>query len=289
LFILREVVFPGLQRFAFSMLPSALRIQGVSYFKNYALDLRDRFKGDTDPEIPPRHLNISGAGPFRTFGKNTVDLCRQHASLAPDDVVVDIGCGIGRTALALSDYLTAGEYYGFDVIEFAIEWCRQHIETSHANFHFVHADIFNLTYNPRGKVQAERFVFPYADGIASFALATSLFTHMLPNSVENYLSQASRVLKSGGRFLSTWFLLDDSTERAMSGGRTLLEFKHRFARHAQASLHSPEQAVAFPRSDVEHMFEKHGFFIRGNYPGDWTGISDKKIHSMQDLIIAIRR
>lgn len=283
------MVFPSLQRSAFSLLPSALRIQGASYFRNYALDLRDRFKGEVDPEIPPRHLNISGAGPFRTFGKNTVDLCRQHASLMPDDVVLDVGCGIGRTALGLSHYLSGGEYYGFDVIEFAIEWCRKHIEARHPNFHFAHADIFNLTYNPRGKVKADQFQFPYSDGIASFALATSLFTHMLPGAVEHYLSQTSRVLESGGRFLSTWFLLDDSTERAMSEGKTSLEFKHRFAGHAQASLHSPEQAVAFPRSDVEKMFEKHRFFIHGNYPGDWTGISDKKIHSMQDLIIAIRR
>jgi SAM-dependent methyltransferase len=218
-----------------------------------------------------------------------VDLCRQHASLTPDDVVIDIGCGIGRTALALSNYLNRGEYYGFDIIEFAIEWCRKHIAERRANFHFVHADVFNLTYNPHGKVKAERFVFPYADGIASFALATSLFTHMLPDAVENYLSQTSRVLKPGGRFLSTWFLLDGTTERAMSQGKTSLEFKHRFAQHAQVSLHAPEQAVAFPRLDVEKMFEKHGFFIDGNYSGDWTGISDKKIHSMQDLIIAIRR
>jgi len=289
LFILREVVFSGLQRFAFSMLPSAVRIQGVSYFRNYALDLRDKLNNQVDPEIPPRHLNISGAGPFRTFGKNTVDLCRQHASLMPDDVVVDIGCGIGRTALALSHYLTNGEYYGFDVIEFAIEWCRNHIAAQHRNFHFAHADIFNLTYNPRGKVKAERFVFPYPDAAASFALATSLFTHVLPDTLENYIAQTGRVLKPGGRFLSTWFLLDERTERAMSEGQTSLDFQHRFGRHAQASLHSPEQAVAFPRSDVEKMFEKHGFFIHGNYPGDWTGISDKKIHSMQDLIVAIRR
>jgi SAM-dependent methyltransferase len=270
------------------MLPSPLRIQGVSFFRNYVLDLRDRFKGETDPGIPPRHLNISGAGPFRIYGKNMVDLCTLHAGLTPEDIVIDIGCGIGRTALALSEYLKSGEYYGFDVIPFAVEWCRKHITTRHANFHFAHADIFNLTYNPRGALEPEQFVFPYSDSIGTFALATSLFTHMLPDAVENYLAQTSRVLKPGARFLCTWFLLDFHTEQAMADGRTSLDFKHRFERHAQVSLHAPEQAVAFPRPLVEDMFRKNGFFIQSNYRGDWTGTPDN-IHSMQDLIIAIRR
>jgi SAM-dependent methyltransferase len=287
LFILREVVFRSIQRFAFTLLPSPIRIQGLSFFRNYLLDLRDRIKGESDPDTPPRHLNISGAGPFRTFGCNTVDLCREHGTLAQDDVVLDIGCGIGRTALALGDYLTTGEYYGFDVIGFAVKWCRKHIGTRHSNFHFAHADIFNLTYNPRGRVPAEKFMFPYADGAMSFALATSLFTHVMPAAAEHYIAQTSRVLKSGGRFLSTWFLLDDEVERALSEGRTSIQFPHRFARHAQTSLHAPEQAVAFPRSLVVSAFERNGFVLERVFRGDWTGTGDN-IDSMQDVIVARR-
>jgi SAM-dependent methyltransferase len=282
------VVFDGAKRLAFSLLPSPIRIQGLSFFRNYLLDLRESLSGQRDSETPPRHLNISGAGPFRVYGRNTVDLCRMHAGLAADDVVLDIGCGIGRTALALSGYLTNGEYYGFDVIRFAVKWCREHIGVRHPNFHFAHADIFNLTYNPRGKIAAESFGFPYADGAASFALATSLFTHVLPEAADNYVAEAGRVLKPGGRMLSTWFLLDAEVEHALAEGRTAVSFAHRFARHAQTNLHAPEQAVAFPRDYVLGVFERNGFVVDAVYRGDWTGIPNK-VDSMQDVVIAHRR
>ncbi len=42
----------------------------------------------------------------------------------------------------------------------------------------------------------------------TFVLLTSVFTHMLPQDMDNYLSEVARVLKPDGRCLITYFLLN---------------------------------------------------------------------------------
>ncbi len=283
----------SLKRSLFSLLPTSIRIQGRSYIPNLALDLRDQVTGRTDHELPPRHLNISGGGPFREYGQNTVDLCRQYGALLPDDKVLDIGCGIGRTALALTRYLTSGSYTGFDIIRFAVKWCRRNIAGKHQKFHFLHADIYNLTYNPRGKQLAEAFRFPFDSDAFTFAIATSLFTHVLPEAAANYIAEAGRTLSPGGRFLSTWFLLDAVSQAAIESQLARVPFPHRFTTHAQTSLHAPEQAVAYERARIEALYRQHGFEVMGTYRGEWSGCRVPEdtlpaIASMQDVIVARR-
>lgn len=275
----------ALKSFAFSLLPGPVRIQGRSFLRHFFLDVRDLLFGTADKQIPPRQLNISGEGPFREYGRKTVELCCKYASLSPEDVVLDIGCGIGRTALALTELLAGGSYCGFDTIKFAIRWCRRHITSLNPNFTFIHADVFNLTYNPRGKSQPEAYIFPFPDRFFTFAIATSLFTHVLPPTLENYVRQVARVLKPGGRLFSTWFLLDAEAERAIVEGKALFRFPHRFPKHAQAALHAPEQAIAFPRHYVLSVLESNGLEVESVHHGDWLGYSSG-IESMQDVIVA---
>ncbi len=278
-----------LKRGLYSLLPTPIRIQGRTFFQNYWLDLRDRVLGTVDREIPPRHLNISGDGPFRAYGENTVALCRELAGLQPNNSVLDIGCGIGRTALALSKFLSSdGRYLGFDIIEFAIQWCRRHISVQHSNFRFVHADVFNHFYNPRGSTAPEQYAFPCSTGEFSFALATSLFTHVLPATAANYVREMSRSLTPRGRCVSTWFLLDEVSESQIQTGDPKFSFPHRFEAHAQLSLDAPELAVAYPRGRVERMFDEAALRITGLYRGNWSG-SVEPAHSMQDLIVAERQ
>lgn len=278
----------SLKSFAFSLLPGPVRIQGRSFFRHFALDLRDLVSGKRDRRVPPRQLNISGDGPFREYGRKTVELCRKYANLSSRDLVLDVGCGIGRTALALTEFLDGGTYCGFDVIAFAVRWCRRHITPAHQNFRFLHADVFNLTYNPRGKTAPEAYVFPFPDQSFTFVIATSLFTHVLPATLENYICQIGRVLKPGGHCFSTWFLLDEESEIAISSGASLFRFPHRFGQHAQAALHAPEQAVAFPRSYVVSLFESNGMRVESVCHGDWVG-HQTGLESMQDVIVAVRR
>ena len=70
-------------------------------------------------------------------------------------------------------------------------------------------DVRSEVYNPSGSVAPERFRFPYDDGAFTFALASSLFTHLVPAALERYLSELARVLEPGGRLMATFFLVAD--------------------------------------------------------------------------------
>jgi SAM-dependent methyltransferase len=273
----KSIVYP--------ILPAPIRIQGRSYLKNVLLDLWEKLTGTADSEIPPHRLNISGNGPFRLLGDNNLHLCGSIGQLKPEDSVLDIGCGIGRTALAMAKFLTSkGSYTGLDVIKFAVEWCQRHVAGMHPNFSFVYADIQNETYNRRGKIIPHLYDFPFENETFTFSLATSLFTHLLPLTAERYIKEAERVLRPGGRFLSTWFLLDERTEAGLASGNALLQFPFRFEVHAQNTLYAPEQAVAFRRSCVEEMLLRNGFIIETLAYGRWSG-GASTIDSAQDVVL----
>ena len=277
-----------LKRALYALLPTPVRIQGRSFARNYVLDAWDLLRGVREPDIPPRHLNISGRGPFLALGEHNLALCKNLGGLRVDDHVLDVGCGIGRTAVALAKCIQPpGRYIGFDAIAFAIQWCKEHIGKQHQHFSFLHAGVRNALYNPRGTVIPEKYVFPSGTGEITFCLATSVFTHLLPATTEHYVKEVARTLRRGGRFLSTWFLLDQTTEAAGEAGTWTIEFPHRFRDHAQNSLAAPEQAVAYRRAYLEEIFAASGLEIGNIAHGGWSGIANS-IDSGQDVIVAKR-
>jgi SAM-dependent methyltransferase len=131
------------------------------------------------------------------------------------------------------------------VIEFAIRWCRKELGSRHPHFRFVHADVYNKHYNRRGNISPTQYSFPLSPGSITFCLATSVFTHLLPETTERYVAEIARVLHQGGRFLSSWFLLNETTESCVAEGKAQFDFKYRFANHARVSVSAPEAAVAY--------------------------------------------
>jgi SAM-dependent methyltransferase len=267
------------------VLPVEVRLQGPAYVVNSLRDLYDEWNGKAESDVPPRRLNISGAGSFRELGEHNLSLCRKYGQLAPDDTVLDVGCGIGRTALPLTKFLlTPGRYTGIDVIAFAIQWCQRQIAGRHPHFEFLHADVYNKHYNPRGNIRPEQYSFPVAPNSITFCLATSLFTHLLPKTTERYVMEIARALVPGGRFLSSWFLLDEQTEPCIAAGGAQFDFKFRFANHAQVSESAPEAIVAYRFDYLKALFDIAGFEITGVYHGGWSGMPDR-IDSGQDIVV----
>ena len=134
--------------------------------------------------------------------------------------MLDIGCGSGRVAAELTKVLdpAEGSYEGFDVMPASIAWCQKAIASRHPNFRFQLADIQNGQYNPTGRQAAAEYDFPYADSCFDTAIATSLFTHLRPFEAERYLAETGRVLRPGGRLLSTWFLINEEAEALLASG-----------------------------------------------------------------------
>ena len=103
--------------------------------------------------LPPWSLRKYVGSPT-DFESNAMEFMlyfRLLCDLKPTESILDIGCGCGMMALALTNYLQpTASYTGFDISKKAIQWCQKNISSRFPNFHFFHADIYNEHYNPGG-------------------------------------------------------------------------------------------------------------------------------------------
>jgi SAM-dependent methyltransferase len=175
------------------------RSDAIRRLRGGAFDLVDRLRGRRDPSVPPRWLQaVIGGGDYKAIGDAFRSYFIELGGLRPEDDVLDIGCGSGRMAYALTGWLT-GTYSGFDVVPAAIEWSRREITTRDPRFRFELADIRSTRYNPRGAYDPAAYRFPYADGSFDFVIAPSVFTHLRRPAAESHLAELARVLRAGGR------------------------------------------------------------------------------------------
>jgi SAM-dependent methyltransferase len=83
------------------------------------------------PLVPPERLMHDGPPTYSDFKQNAeeflqlyIDLC----DLKRNERILDIGCGIGRKTVLLTDYLNDhGSYEGLDIVLSGIEWCSRKI------------------------------------------------------------------------------------------------------------------------------------------------------------------
>ena len=250
------------------------------------LDVADRVRGRSEPLVPPRRLNFVGPGDFVAVGDEFLRHFIELGGLEPGERVLDIGCGIGRMARPLTSYLDAGgSYDGFDVSREGIEWCRRHY-ARFDGFRFEHADLVNATYNPGGAERASEYRFPYPDASFDFALAISVFTHLVQADAANYLGEAARVLRPGGRLLSTWLLLDDDARERVAAGSAAFDLHRRDAETSVMNEGTPEEAVAFDEGWVKRRLGECGVTVTGVWPGTWCGRESGR--SFQDIVIAMK-
>ncbi|HEY7388609.1 MAG TPA: class I SAM-dependent methyltransferase [Bryobacteraceae bacterium] len=239
------------------------------------------------PLNPPRRVDPNGGGDFLGIGREFCKYFIELGDLRPEHSVLDVGSGCGRMAVPLLDYLTSGTYDGIEIMKKSVTWCRRAITPRHPNFRFHHADILNREYNPSGRLRAEDYRFPFPDPRFDFIFLTSVFTHMLPPSVENYLREIARVLKPGGRCLITWFLLDETSRKLSTTEKSQLNFKFDFGNYRSTHKRIPEYAVAYDQDFAVGLYNRCSLVPRlPPYYGCWSG-RERKV-SFQDIIVATR-
>ncbi len=203
------------------------------------------------------------------------------AGLRPDHDVLDAGCGVGRTARYLCDYLQSdARYEGFDVMEKPVQWSQTHITPLFPNFHFRFIPLFNTEYNPDPSLpSAAELQFPYPDESFDFVLAHSLFTHLPPDVTHNYLNEISRVLRSDGISYSTWFLFGDDLS-GYAHVRTAKMHLDSSGDFAVQDPNVPEAAVGYRTNFLRDMFSSSGLRITEPiHPG---------FERLQDVIVAVK-
>src|SRR5262249_12025077 len=154
-------------------------------------------------------------GLFTRSGEEMAAEIVRLCAVSPKAHVLEVGCGCGRLSRAFATYLSSeGHYEGFDVARSLIAWCIQQLQPLLPNFNFSHVDVHAGGHNPQGTVSGTAFRFPFADGLFDVAIVSSVFTHMLPDEIQNYAREISRVLKPGGRCFASLFLFDGEAQEA---------------------------------------------------------------------------
>jgi SAM-dependent methyltransferase len=229
-----------------------------------------------------------------SFRKIGVDLVRRlaiDAGMEPAHSVVDIGSGIGRVAIPLTQYLSErGSYHGLEIIRRAVDWCNEHISAHYENFRFTHLDIRNPHYNPRGRLILRKAAMPIEADSADIVFLASVFTHIGEDEATVYLQKIASMLKPGGRLWSTWFLLDEETKDLVRRGST--GFKRQNTQLTGAVTHEfradhPGAAVGFDERFVLDTMDDAGLRPTLVKKGRWCrrrSVSD----GYQDVIIAER-
>ncbi len=251
------------------------------------VSLSDRMRRAPELDAIPNHLLTDGEiQSFRQIGDRFLGYFVEYGGLTPNDAVLEVGCGPGRMARPLTQYLDSGSYDGFDVMPECVRWCRASIGSRHANFRFQIADIFNGSYNPDGRFAASSYRFPYADAQFDFVFLTSVFTHLLPDDMEHYLEEIFRVMKPGGRCLITFFLLNPESADLIRAGRSTIAFVVDRGRYLTVDGAPEESAVAYDERYIAELFERNGLRDRQVHFGNWC--RRPQALDYQDLVFATK-
>lgn len=244
--------------------------------------LKNRFLPSPDPSSV-----FVGDGDFRAVGAEFLGHFIRIGGLPLHAQVLDIGSGIGRMAVPLTQYLDPAKarYCGIDPVVDGVNWCRKHISSRYPNFEFRHLDIAHELYNPRGVINGLRLSLPFPDKSFDFIIMTSVVTHLPSDEVKVYLAEVSRVLAPGGRLLMTAFIVDDIAARNRYGKR---DPRLAFERNGNGPCWfvpelPPLAAVGFENGFLDRALAGAGLTVETRSFGHWRGT---KAGHYQDMFVA---
>ncbi|MFL9843421.1 class I SAM-dependent methyltransferase [Flavobacterium rhizosphaerae] len=239
--------------------------------------------------VPPKGKIFTGRGNFSETGKFFLERFKKYGNITPKSHVLDIGSGIGRMAVPFTGFLDKdGVYEGFDIVKMGVDWCTDNITKQYPNFRFKHIPLKNDLYNLSTDLQASKMVFPYEDDSFDFVFLTSVFTHMLPEDVENYIKEIKRVLKPGKICFAQFFILDNGSRESMlkKGSKT---FNYDYGNYALMDKNVKEANVAYDKDYIINFIKDADLKIEHFMRGFWSGLEPHPINEHQDIIIFMKK
>lgn len=244
--------------------------------------------GKRHPLLPPKRYDYINIGANTIINKEFFGYFVEKAGLQADATVLEVGSGFGRMAIPLTEYLsTEGRYEGLELLKDGVNWCQHHFTPKYPNFKFQRIDVYNARYHAAGTQKAETYTFPFKEGTFDFVYLTSVFTHMYPNEIANYLKEVSRVMKPGATCLCTYYLINDISKEQIKNRLGTYNFEYSKADYYTEDLKDPLYQIAFKEPIIKELYEECKLDIDAVYYGSWSGRQD--FLSFQDIIIAKKK
>lgn len=144
----------------------------VQTYKLHLANLLDNFDHD-------HAMSLLVGGDFEKVGQLEFNLLK-HFGLREANDILDVGCGSGRLAFALRNFLS-GKYIGFDILQEPLDYARS--KCSREDWEFNLIEDYNL---------------PSKSSAFDFVTFFSVFTHILDEDIFFYLQESFRLMKSDG-------------------------------------------------------------------------------------------
>ncbi len=224
----------------------------------------------------------TGSGNFKEVGTKQLGYLKEYCGLTPESAVLDIGSGIGRSAIPLTQFLNInGRYEGFDVVERGVNWCTKNISSKFPNFNFKYIPLNNDLYRKDG-TEAHEFKFPYPDNSFDVIVVNSVFTHMVDTEVENYFLEMARVLRPSGRIYATFFLYEEGENNFPKG----FDFPFDYGHYRLMDDEVKSANVAFSKSYLQKkLASKNKLQVQHLFLGSWRGASKEETKEFQDIVV----
>ena len=219
------------------------------------LDWLDVAFGRRHVLAPPKRYDYINKGENEIIAQEFFNIFIEYGNLKPSHQVLEVGSGFGRMAIPLTTYLSKeGNYQGLEIIKDGVNWCQSKFTPKYPNFNFQQIDVYNARYNPGGQTKGSDYRFPFEDNRFDFVFLTSVFTHMFPEDVENYLREISRVLKFRGRCIATYFLLTEKALTSIEKNNSRFTFQHQYKNCFIEDNNRSEYAIAFKETFIERIY-----------------------------------
>jgi len=234
-------------------------------------------------KIPVHLVNITGGGTdtFDIISKGHISNLQKYISLNSNDNILEVGCGIGRDAIPLTEILNNNvQYLGIDIIKDSIDWCTNNITKKFNNFKFIHYDVRDQLHNPTGKTKTVDIILPIEDNSIDKIILWSVFTHMFPYDINHYLKEFNRVLKPSGLCYITVFEIfnNDVLVKARETNKTIFNLSFEYPLTNDIFINDPVYpcgAVAYSNDFLTKIINDNNFtIIDGIRKGTWSGYYD---------------
>lgn len=266
------------------MLSPAMRLTARKLYY-FPLDQWESLTGRRNAYQPPRGDIYTGSGDFIEQGNLQCSHLFKLTNIQPDHDLLDIGSGIGRTAVRLTQFLnTEGSYEGFDVVQKGVDWCQKKISPDFPNFKFQYVPLHNDLYNTNSQ-KANEFTFPYAKEKFDIAFLFSVFTHMRIEEIGHYFQEISRVLKPGGQCLATCFIYNTDFESTIAT-RDSFGFPHAGDGFRLMDKQVTGANIAIAESKLDDMIFRAGLRKVAFENGHWRDPAMKTgVDEFQDVLV----